>query len=84
MCGGRGEGEEDAGREAEEEEAGGGSGQGEVLAGAGSSGGGGDDKVGQDPSADLAGAPGLPPPNSAPASVPRATGSGVAVGEPLS
>lgn len=89
MCGGRGQGEDDAGREtdAEEEEedkAGGGSGQGEVLAGAGSSGGGGDDKVGQDPPADPAGAPGLSPPNSAPASVPRATGSGVAVGERLS
>lgn len=89
MCGGSGEGEEGAGRGAEEgeeeERVGGGSGQGEVLVGAGSSGGGGDDKLSPDPPADPAGAPGLPPPNPAPASVPRAMGSGVAaVGERLS
>lgn len=85
MCGGRGEGEEHGGREAEEE-AGGASGQGEVLAGAGSSGGGGEDRAGQDPPADPAGALGLPSPapNPTAASVSTATGSGVAVGVPLS
>lgn len=88
MCGGRGEGEEHGGREAEdEEEAGGASGQGEVLAGAGSSGGGGEDRAGQDPPADPAGALGLPSPAPSPAaaaSVSAATGSGVAVGVRLS
>lgn len=79
MCGGRGEDEEDKGKDAVE--VGGGRGHGEVLAGAGRSGGG-EERVG-DPLAEAAGAVvvvGPPRSSSSFSSVSMTMGSGAAAG----